>query len=191
MTIAGRWGHAGDSGCCHGTLQEITQMASSRGPGSRGTTASLLAGGRPSRLTRGQARCPRVAPGGGPPTPVGCHAAQARNGAPGEGVAQYTQCRGEACKSRGAGQSPGRGPRAGHVPWMGRPGPGLDDGALLALEGGMGGRPGQQQLLLVDQFVQQVLLAVVVVDFQEGQDGDGQPGQPRGPEAELWGQRVG
>lgn len=82
------------------------------------------------------------------------HAAQAGNGAPGEGVAQYTQCRGEACKSRGAGQSPGRGPRAGHVPWTGRPGPGLDDGALLALEGGVGGRPGQQQLLLVDQLVQ-------------------------------------
>lgn len=79
----------------------------------------------------------------------------------------------------------------GHL-GAGLPRPHLDDRALLLLEGGAGGRPGQQQLLLVDQAVQQVLLAVVVVDFQESQDGDGQPGQPRGPEAELHrGQRQG
>lgn len=61
----------------------------------------------------------------------------------------------------------------------------LDDGTLLLLEGGPGGRPGQQQLLLVKQAVQQVLLPTAVVDFQESQDGEGQPGQPRGPEAKL------
>lgn len=90
----------------------------------------------------------------------------------------------------GAGQSQGRGPGQHVPPSPGGGRPGLDDGALLVLEGGAGGGPGQQQLLLVDQVVQQVLLAVVVVDFQEGQDGDGQPGQPRGPEAELQGRRA-
>lgn len=61
----------------------------------------------------------------------------------------------------------------------------LDDGTLLALEGGAGGWPGQQQLLLVNQTVQQVFLAVVVINLQESQGGDRQPGQPRGPQSKL------
>lgn len=61
----------------------------------------------------------------------------------------------------------------------------LDDSTLLPLEGGAGGWPGQQQLLLVNQAVQQVFLAVVVVNLQERQGGDRQPGQPRGPQAKL------
>lgn len=61
----------------------------------------------------------------------------------------------------------------------------LDDSTLLALEGGAGGWPGQQQLLLVNQAVQQVFLAVVVINLQESQGGDRQPGQPRGPQSKL------
>lgn len=69
-------------------------------------------------------------------------------------------------------------------PWAGGPLDHLDDGALLP-EGAAGAGPGQQQLLLLHQAVQQVLLAVAVVDSQESQRGGGQPGQPRGPEAKL------
>ena len=121
------------------------------------------------------------------------------------GLTHFARCRGGTCKEGQVG--PGRAarcsPRWGCEPrgeagveggrlGAGLPRPHLDDRALPLLEGGAGGRPGQQQLLLVDQAVQQVLLAVVVVDFQESQDGDGQPGQPRGPEAELHrGQRQG
>lgn len=133
-------------------------------------------------------------PGGGSPGP-GLRAAPlpqaARpvrdgNRVPGEGVAQHgTQSREEACEAWGLGRARAAAQSSTcPQPWRGGR-PGLDDGALLVLEGGAGGGPGQQQLLLVDQVVQQVLLAVVVVDFQEGQDGDGQPGQPRGPEAKL------
>lgn len=90
----------------------------------------------------------------------------------------------------GPRQSPRHAPRTSRVPpgsWGapgGRPRT-LDDGTLLLLEGGPGGRPGQQQLLLVKQAIQQVLLPAAVVDFQESQDGEGQPGQPGGPEAKL------
>lgn len=88
----------------------------------------------------------------------------------------------------GGAQEGGRGPGGGvgarltargwgaHAGRRGRWG--LDDGAPVPREGGAGGRPGQQQLLLVHQAVQQVLLAVVVVHLQEGQHRDGQPGQP-------------
>lgn len=123
-------------------------------------------------------------PGGAPgpglrvaPAPPAARPVRGGNRVPGEGVAQHcTQSRGEACKAWGLGRT-GAAAQGSTCPQP-RWGPvGLDDGALL-LEGGAGGGPGQQQLLLMDQAVQQVLLAVVVVDFQEGQDGDGQPGQP-------------
>lgn len=44
----------------------------------------------------------------------------------------------------------------------------------------------EQQVLLVDQAVQQVFLSVVVIDLQEGQHRDAQPGEPGRPQAELW-----
>lgn len=66
---------------------------------------------------------------------------------------------------------------------------GLDDSTLLPLEGGAGGWPGQQKLLLMNQAVQQVLLAVVVINLQECQSGDRQPGQPGGPESKLHGRQ--
>lgn len=73
------------------------------------------------------------------------------------GVAHVTQSRGETCKARGRQgradrprgwpEGPGRGEGASRA---GLPWPQLDDSALLLLEGGAGGRPGQQQLLLMD-----------------------------------------
>lgn len=59
----------------------------------------------------------------------------------------------------------------------------LDEAGLEV--GGAAGRAAQQQVLLVDQAVQQVLLPVVVVDLEEGHDGDAEPGEPRGPQSEL------
>lgn len=67
----------------------------------------------------------------------------------------------------------------------------LDDSTLLPLEGGARGWPGQQQLLLMNQAVKQVFLAVVVVNLQERQGGDRQPSQPRGPQAKLHGTQSG
>lgn len=64
----------------------------------------------------------------------------------------------------------------------------LDDGALLLLEEGAVG-PGQQQLLLVGQAVQQGLLPAAAVHPHEGHDGEDQPGHPRAPEAQLRGER--
>lgn len=76
------------------------------------------------------------------------------------GVAHVAQSRGATCKARGRqGQAdrprgwpegPGRGEGASRA---GLPWPHLDDSALLLLEGRAGGRPGQQQLLLMDQVV--------------------------------------
>ena len=154
--------------------------------------------GPPQGSPPGTAGGPCMEPGGGAPgpglrvapAPPAARPVQGGNRVPSEGVAQHcTQSRGEACKAWGLGRT--RATAQGSTcPQPGWGPAGLDDGALLILEGGPGGGPGQQQLLLVDQTVQQVLLAVVVVDFQEGQDGDGQPGQPRGPEAELQGRRA-
>lgn len=84
----------------------------------------------------------------------------------------------------GPGRHPAAAPGQGACPRrQGRWGR-LDDSALLLLEGGAV-RPGQQQLLLMGQAVQQVLLAAVAVHLHEGHDREDQPGQPRGPEAEL------
>lgn len=65
----------------------------------------------------------------------------------------------------------------------------LDDSTLLPLEGGTRGWSGQQQLLLMNQAVQQIFLAVVVVNLQERQGGDRQPSQPRGPQTKLHGRQ--
>lgn len=111
------------------------------------------------------------------------------------GSTPFTQAEGGHARRGALAGPPDTPPGQALCPWGGRghlgPEPRLDDGALLLPGGGAGARPGQQQLLLVGQAFEQVLLAVVVVDFQESQDGDGQPGQPRGPEAELQGQGEG
>lgn len=71
------------------------------------------------------------------------------------------------------------------VVWM-SPGCGPDSGLdEPGLEVGVAAGASQQQVLLVDQAVQQVLLSVVVVDFEEGDHRDAQPGQPGGPQTEL------
>lgn len=118
---AGDGRHVATAG--HRSWQEVTQMASSRGPQGSATTASPLAGGLPQAHPRdgrrplhgAWGRLPRPRAEGGP-TPAGCQARSGwEPGARGGGrSARHTEPRG-GMRGVGAGQSQGRGPEQ-HAP---------------------------------------------------------------------------
>lgn len=186
----GLLGSVRDTGCCHGVTHRMTPGQRRCGPlqARWPEESARLDAPQPGPIRQVQEGWRRPSLPSPCAAPTRSAGSRAHRGGRGAG---YTQDRhGRLCSlGGGPGRAPATPPGQAVCPRRtgGTWGPPrtLDDGTLLLLEGGPGGRPGQQQLLLVKQAIQQVLLPTAVVDFQESQDGEGQPGQPGGPEAKL------